>query len=540
MWDKLEVTYEGTRKVKETHINMLVHDYELFSIKEGRSIEEIFARFNKIISNLKAFGKPYTSGDQLLKRRILRRLVKKKKIVAFKTSTEIAENEIDDDPEALQEEIAMLSRNMDGLMRIYMNIKKERIPPRQYRQYNEHDKNDGKCYECGRFGYIQAACLELKRKISRDILDLTLKESQKIMNELNKLTKEVKDWKLKHDVCEIEKEVLQEEFEELQMQLNDMRKSTRHSSEHHRISRKGKWYLDSACSSHMTGDKNLYKEVTKIDGGSVKFGDDSKGKIIGTRIIPFDNNCDITEVYLVDGLNYNLLSISQLCDSGYEVNFKKTGCAIEDKSGKIVLPGKRYGNVYVLDSFEKIDGHICLTSMSDDPWLWHKKLGHASITASIGVKKYAFVIVDDYSRFTWLIFLSHKDEALRNFEVFCKKVEREKGYLISTIQSDHEGEFESRAFEDFYNDQGVDISAATESTGKIGDNEPDQPIESTTNVVRPNEWRSEPEYPQKFIIGDPNEGMKTMGALKKKANIALISQDEPKKIEEALKDSSWV
>ncbi|XP_070050349.1 uncharacterized protein [Nicotiana tomentosiformis] len=30
MWDKLEVTYEGTSKVKETRINMLVHDYELF------------------------------------------------------------------------------------------------------------------------------------------------------------------------------------------------------------------------------------------------------------------------------------------------------------------------------------------------------------------------------------------------------------------------------------------------------------------------------------------------------------------------------
>ncbi|XP_075096217.1 uncharacterized protein LOC142174338 [Nicotiana tabacum] len=34
MWDKLEVTYDGTSKVKETHINMLVHDYELFSMKE--------------------------------------------------------------------------------------------------------------------------------------------------------------------------------------------------------------------------------------------------------------------------------------------------------------------------------------------------------------------------------------------------------------------------------------------------------------------------------------------------------------------------
>ncbi|XP_070011322.1 uncharacterized protein [Nicotiana sylvestris] len=72
MWDKLEVTYEGTSKVKETHINMLVHDCELFSMKEGESFEEMFARFSKIISDQKAFGKPYTSGDQV--RKILRSL----------------------------------------------------------------------------------------------------------------------------------------------------------------------------------------------------------------------------------------------------------------------------------------------------------------------------------------------------------------------------------------------------------------------------------------------------------------------------------
>ncbi|XP_009804864.1 uncharacterized protein [Nicotiana sylvestris] len=206
MWDKLEVTYEGTSKVKETYINMLVHDYELFSMKEGESIEDMFSRFSKIISDLKAFGKPYTSGDHV--RKILRSLQttwqtkvvtlesqdlnklsydellgeliafekthlkktnqeEKKKIVSFKTSTEIVKIEIDDGPEALQEEIAMLSINMDGLMRRYRNTKKGRIPPRRSRQYNEHDKNDGKCYECGRFGHIQAKCPELKRKNSR-------------------------------------------------------------------------------------------------------------------------------------------------------------------------------------------------------------------------------------------------------------------------------------------------------------------------------------------------------------------------------------
>ncbi|XP_075103613.1 uncharacterized protein LOC142178183 [Nicotiana tabacum] len=340
MWDKLKVMYEGTSK-----------------IKEGESIEKIFARFSKIISDLKAFGKPYSNGDQV--RKIPRSL-----------------------PTTWQ---------------------------------------------------------------TKDILDLTLKESQKKMNGLRRLNREKKDWELMLEVCEIERDVLQDEVQELQMQLNGMRKSTSQSSvksstsqlekdrlelspqdgfgnpktililveltnkdpsklgylkesdnsvlqEHHRKSRKGKWYLDSACSSYMTSDKNLFKEVTKINGGSVKFGDDSKGNIVGTGTVPFNNNCDITEVYLVKGLNYNLLSIIHLCDSGYEVKFKKTGCAIEDETGKIILPGKRYENVYILDGIENLDSHICLASISDDPWLWHKKLGHASMHLIEKLSKHDLVI----------------------------------------------------------------------------------------------------------------------------------------------------
>ncbi|XP_019241868.1 PREDICTED: uncharacterized protein LOC109221891, partial [Nicotiana attenuata] len=327
---------------------MLVHDYELFSMKEGEPIEEMFARFSKIISDLKAFGKPYTSGDQV--RKILRSLPttwqtkvvtlesqdlkklsydelrgeliaferthlkktnqeEKKQIVAFKTSTEMAENEIDD-PEALQEEIAMMSRNMDGLMRRYRNTKKGRFPPRRSRQYNEQDKNDGKCYEY-EDDSDDENCFMARGETSEDGFG-----NKKI---LNLVTLTHQDPSKLGYLKESDHLVLRE---------------------HHRVSRKGKWYLDSACSSHMTCDKNLFKEVTKIDGGSVKFRDDSRGKIVGTGTIPFNNNCDITEVYLVDGLNYNLLSISQLCDLGYEVKFKRTGCATEDEPGKIILPGK--------------------------------------------------------------------------------------------------------------------------------------------------------------------------------------------------------
>lgn len=68
-------------------------------------------------------------------------------------------------------------------------------------------------------------------------------------------------------------------------------------------------------------------------------------------------------------------------------------------------------------------------------------------TTSIGGKQYAFVIVEDYSRFTRIIFPSHKIKTFTNFNVFFRKVQREAGYRITTIQSDH-GEFENKAFEE--------------------------------------------------------------------------------------------
>lgn len=80
------------------------------------------------------------------------------------------------------------------------------------------ETSEVRSYDCER-------CNELQ-----DILDSILKESQKMTNELNRLTMEIKDGKLKYVVCEIEKDILQEEFEELQIQLNSLCKSTSHSS----------------------------------------------------------------------------------------------------------------------------------------------------------------------------------------------------------------------------------------------------------------------------------------------------------------------
>ena len=61
---------------------------------------------------------------------------------------------------------------------------------------------------------------------------------------------------------------------------------------------------------------------------------------------------------------------------------------------------------------------------------------------SLGGNLYTLVIVDDFSRFSWAIFLSSKDETFEQFIVFAKKVQNEKGMCILGIRIYHGGEFE--------------------------------------------------------------------------------------------------
>ena len=73
---------------------------------------------------------------------------------------------------------------------------------------------------------------------------------------------------------------------------------------------------------------------------------------------------------------------------------------------------------------------------------------------SMGGKSYEFIIVDDYSRFTSVYFLAHKNEALHTFIRHCKKVQNEKRLTLINVRSDHCGEFENHGFESFCNEHG--------------------------------------------------------------------------------------
>ncbi|WJX62480.1 hypothetical protein P8452_47472 [Trifolium repens] len=74
---------------------------------------------------------------------------------------------------------------------------------------------------------------------------------------------------------------------------------------------------------------------------------------------------------------------------------------------------------------------------------------------SIGGKRYAFVVVDDFSRFTWVSFIREKSDTFDAFKELCLRLQREKDSGIVRIRSDHGKEFENSRFSEFCADEGI-------------------------------------------------------------------------------------
>ncbi|GJY41499.1 retrovirus-related pol polyprotein from transposon TNT 1-94 [Tanacetum coccineum] len=194
------------------------------------------------------------------------------------------------------------------------------------------------------------------------------------------------------------------------------------------------------CSKHMIGQcSQLIKFISKFMG-TVRFRNDHVAAIIGYGDYQI-GNVMISRVYYVEGLGHNLFLVGQFCDSDLKVSFHKHTCYVHYFKGVDLLKGSRVLSLYTM-SLEEImqSSPICLLSKASKTksWLWHRRLSHFNFGTindlskqglvrglpklnyqkdhlpmrieSINGNKYILVIVDDYSRFTWVKFLRSKDE----------------------------------------------------------------------------------------------------------------------------------
>ncbi|GJX77818.1 ribonuclease H-like domain-containing protein [Tanacetum coccineum] len=87
-------------------------------------------------------------------------------------------------------------------------------------------------------------------------------------------------------------------------------------------------YVDSGCSRHMIGNMSYLSDFKEFNGGYVTFGGGAKGgKITGKGTLK-TSKLDFEDVYLVKELQFNLFSVSQMCNKKNNVLFTDTGCFV--------------------------------------------------------------------------------------------------------------------------------------------------------------------------------------------------------------------
>ncbi|XP_073024178.1 uncharacterized protein [Primulina eburnea] len=276
----------------------------------------------------------------------------------------------------------------------------------------------------------------------------------------------------------------------------------------------GHWYFDSGSSRHMTGSKDHLIDYVEEKCGRVTYGGGEKGRIVGKGTLNVEGLPRLHNVLHVEGLNSNLINISQLCDDNFFVKFDKHNCEVFDESNVCIMTGTRSSdNCYQIGE-DLSCKHVQITELD----LWHKKLGHANFKTlknlskydavrgmpnlssgipyvcgdcqkgkethvshpvlptpgttrclellhidlmgpmeveSLGGKKYSFVCVDDFSHFSWVNFIKEKSDTFEVFKNLITRITNLHSLKIRRIRTDHGKEFENRSFSSFCDKKGI-------------------------------------------------------------------------------------
>ena len=96
---------------------------------------------------------------------------------------------------------------------------------------------------------------------------------------------------------------------------------------------------------------------------------------------------------LVESLNFNLLSVAQLCDLGFKCTFGVYDIEIISvDDSNLIFKGFRYENLYLVNfNASETQLSTCLFTKSSMGWLWHRRLGYVGMKQLNRLVKYDLV-----------------------------------------------------------------------------------------------------------------------------------------------------
>ncbi|WVZ63778.1 LOW QUALITY PROTEIN: hypothetical protein U9M48_013384 [Paspalum notatum var. saurae] len=258
------------------------------------------------------------------------------------------------------------------------------------------------------------------------------------------------------------------------------------------------WCLDTGATHHMTGRREFFTELDSTVRGFVKFGDASGVEIKGVGSVLFTTASGEHEpligVYYIPALRNSIISLGQLDENGSRVVIESGVLRIWDHHRRLLAKVTRGTNrLYVLNV--QVAQPFCLAARRDDEaWQWHERFGHLHFEAlkrlsanemaapfphrpsfrakerlelvhgdlcgpvtpaTPGGRRYFPLLVDDLSRYMWVMVLGSKGEAADAIGARASRCGGECGRKLRVPRTDNGGEFTAAEFASYRADEGI-------------------------------------------------------------------------------------
>ena len=344
IWDSLRQKYQGTTRVKRAQLQALRKEFEVLQMKEGESVNEYFARTLTIANKMRVYGERME--DVVVIKKILRSMTFKYDYVvcSIEESNDLDILSIDELQSSLLVHEQKMSRHtvdeqaLKVTHDVQLRARGGRIGFRgrgRGRGRNGFDKSTLECYNCHELGHFQWECPK-KGKDSKGFYAETSEEM-------------------------------------LLMSYVDTKESNKEEL----------WFLDSGCSNHMCGKKEIFIDLDETFRKSVKMGNNSSLAVLGKGNVRMEVNGIkqvITGVFYVPDLKNNLLSIGQLQEKGLAIFIKGGKCKIyHPERGLIWETSMAANRMFIILAHTQPQEQKCFNTVAEDqPQLWHQRYGHLS------------------------------------------------------------------------------------------------------------------------------------------------------------------
>ncbi|GJR56609.1 retrovirus-related pol polyprotein from transposon TNT 1-94 [Tanacetum coccineum] len=370
IWKNLLITHQGNNQVKDNKIDLLVQQYEQFVITEDESIDNAFARFNTIITSLKALDEGYPSKNY------------------------VRNDEECSTSGSRDEEYAMAVRDFNKFFkRRGRFVRQPRNDKKTFQRIwdDKNDKSDRKCFRCGDPNHLIGECPKPpKDKNQRAFVrgswsNSDEEDDEKVKNEtclVAQASNEVysDSFYFSDENSSIDDLVLDNEYDKLcKMSLKIITKNKRLKAT--RISLENE--LRELKDKLSTLEKNKGIDLECVNCHMLKI-ENEKLKEEAIKLTKFEKSTHCLNEMLSnqkpsgDKLSLGFNSCETSSKSKCRLTFSEHESEIT-KDGKVIGRGIRKKGLYVMKLGNKPKDKICLATIDENSTLWHRRLGHANM-----------------------------------------------------------------------------------------------------------------------------------------------------------------